>query len=64
MRLEDLARLRVSLSRAKWFIITADHNPDVFKLDGLSLPDTLKRKIEQPQLFASSVLTTAVTGEL
>ncbi|MBA3770346.1 MAG: putative DNA modification/repair radical SAM protein [Blastocatellia bacterium] len=64
VRLEDLARLRVSLSRAKWFIITADHNPDVFKLDRLSLPDTLKRRIEQPQLFASSVLTTAVTGEL
>jgi putative DNA modification/repair radical SAM protein len=63
--LEDLARLRVGLSRAKWFIVTADHNPDVFKLDSASLPDTLRRKVVQPQLFATTpILTTAVTGEL
>ncbi|HVF46558.1 MAG TPA: putative DNA modification/repair radical SAM protein [Pyrinomonadaceae bacterium] len=65
VRLEDLARLRVSLSRAKWFIITADHNPDVFKLDRASLPDALRKRAVQPELFAAlSVVTSAVTGEL
>lgn len=65
LRLEDLARLRVSLSRAKWFIITADHNPDVFKLDRVSLPDVLRKRAVQPELFAGSqVVTSAVTGEL
>lgn len=64
MRLEDLARLNVTLSRAKWFIITADHNPDVFRLDKASFPDVFKRRIVQPSLFETPRLSpTAVTGE-
>lgn len=63
--LEDLGRLRVTLSRAKWFIITADHNPDVFKLDRTALPSLFRRRDEQIPLFAAPAgLTTAVTGEI
>lgn len=65
LRLDDLVRLRVTLSRAKWFITTADHNPDVFRLDRADLPGVFQRRIEQPSLFSEPmILTTAVTGEL
>lgn len=66
LRLEDLVRLRVTLSRAKWFITTADHNPDVFKLDSNAVPNAFRPKLVQPTLFAEGVpiLTSAVTGEL
>ena len=66
LRLDDLIRLRVTLSRAKWFITTADHNPDVFKLDSVRLPNAFQPKLVQGSLFADagSILSTAVTGEL
>ena len=64
VRLDDLARLNVSLSRAKWFIVTADHNPNVFRLDGANLPDVFRRRLIQPSLFETTVVTSAVTGEL
>lgn len=61
----DLTRLRVILSRAKWFITTADHNPNVFQLDRIDLDSKLKTPVVQPSLFdAPSVLTPTVTGEL
>lgn len=65
LRLEDLARLKVTLSRAKWFITTADHNPDVFKLDAAKLPSLVKRNQIQPSLFGKQTsLSTAITGEI
>ncbi|MFN0277819.1 MAG: putative DNA modification/repair radical SAM protein [Pyrinomonadaceae bacterium] len=65
LRLEDLARLRVTLSRAKWFITAADHNTDVFLLDSAKLPSLLKQKLVQPSLFGEQdVISTAVTGEI
>lgn len=65
LRLEDLARLRVSLSRAKWFITAADHNPDVWRLDTAELPSLVKQKDLQPSLFdEQTVLSSAVTGEI
>jgi len=65
IRLEDLARLNVTLARAKWFIVTADHNPDVFRLDHANLPDVFKRRAVQPSLFEPDVPpVTVVTGEL
>ena len=64
LRLEDLVRLRVSLVRAKWFITTADHNPDVFRLDSKAVPDAFRKRIVQPSLFAEPpVPASAVTGE-
>ena len=64
IRLEDLARLRVALNRAKWFVVTADHNPDVFKLDTASLPDKLRKPFVQPTLFAPAPPASVITGEL
>ena len=65
LRLEDLARLNVTLSRAKWFIVTADHNPDVFRLDAVNLPDALKHRAVQPSLFdPATPPISVVTGEL
>ncbi|MEP6922939.1 MAG: putative DNA modification/repair radical SAM protein [Pyrinomonadaceae bacterium] len=63
VRLEDLAKLRVVINRAKWFITTADHNPNVYKLDTDNLADKLKPKAIQLSLF-DSVLNSVVTGEL
>lgn len=66
IRLEDLAKLRVIVSRAKWFITTADFNPNVFRLDAKSLEDKLKPKKQQLSLFANydEAATSALTGEL
>ena len=65
LRLEDLARLNVTLSRARWFIVTADHNPDVFRLDRANLPDTFKPRAIQPSLFEPAAPpVSVVTGEL
>ncbi len=65
IKLADLMRLRVVFSRAKWFITTADHNADVFKLDTANLESRIKSKTVQPSLFeAPAPHITAVTGEL
>jgi putative DNA modification/repair radical SAM protein len=65
IRLDDLKRLRVILSRARWFITTADHNTDVFKLDSLALEDRLKPRIIQPALFDQPLMpTAALSGQL
>lgn len=62
IRLADLAKLRVRLNRAKWFVVTADHNPNVFALDAANLEERLKPKSIQPSLFDNPVLQ-AFTGE-
>jgi len=58
VKLEDLARLRVSLDKTKYFIITADHNPGLQQIDSLHLPKLIKPEARQLSLFG------AVTGEL
>jgi putative DNA modification/repair radical SAM protein len=62
LKLPDLACLKVPLSRAKYFIVTADHNPDVFQLDTARLPARLSPPVTQLSLFETA--TTALTGEL
>lgn len=66
LRLEDLARLRVIINRAKWFITTADHNPNVYRLDAMNLEDRLKPKAEQLSLFAplQEAAASALNGQL
>lgn len=66
IKLEDLAKLRVVLTRAKWFITTADFNPNVFLLDANDLDAKLRRpKNIQPSLFQFlETANTAITGEL
>jgi putative DNA modification/repair radical SAM protein len=58
LRLADLAQLRVPLSKARPFIVTADQNPAVMRLDTVSLPGSFR----QMSLFDSTIA--AVTGEV
>jgi putative DNA modification/repair radical SAM protein len=58
--LADLARLRIVLSRAKWFITTADHNADVFKLDTAELESLITRQPAQMSLFDATPATPAI----
>lgn len=65
IRLDDLKRLRVIISRARWFITAADHNTDVFKLDSLRLESLLKPKTVQPTLFdPAPVMATSAASVL
>lgn len=67
LRCEDLKRLRVTWSRSRFFVITADHNPDLLLLDDLDLKDRLKPPAKQLSLFDSVAPPTnegVVTGEL
>ena len=52
LRLADLVRLRVAISRATPFVVTADHNPDARLLDSADLRDRLLRRRAQLELFA------------
>lgn len=63
IRLEDLAKLRVRLQKAKWFVITADYNPGVYQLDAEKLEEKLKPKVYQPSLF-DDFSNTALSGEI
>jgi putative DNA modification/repair radical SAM protein len=66
LRLEDLAKLRVIVNRAKWFVTTADHNPNVFRLDAQNLEEKLKPKAQQLSLFAdfNEAGISALNGQL
>lgn len=65
LRLEDLERLRVSIGKARYFVITADHNPDAFRIDRGDLSSLVRKGSQQLSLFQSlPYATTAVTGEL
>ena len=58
LRLLDLAKLRIPTKRAQFFVVTADHNPNVRKLDGNGLPQVFTPEPAQLSLFS------AITGEL
>jgi putative DNA modification/repair radical SAM protein len=62
LRTEDLKRFRIAWNRARFFIVTADHNPDALLIDGVNLEDRLKPKETQLSLF--DLGTTAHSGEL
>ena len=61
IRFEDLARLRVSLSRALPFVVTVDHTPTTLRLDALDLRDRLA-PARQLDLFALE--RSALMGQL
>lgn len=60
--LMDLAKLRIPLKRAKYFVITSDHNPDVFLLDANNLKERIKPEEKQLSLF--EIKTSATSGDL
>jgi putative DNA modification/repair radical SAM protein len=47
----DLKKMHVALARAKYFVITSDHNPDVWLLDQENLSLRLRPKAVQLSLF-------------
>ncbi len=60
--LTDLGKLRVPIKRAKYFIVTADNNPDAFLLDSARLEQRLRPDSVQLSLFDAAA--TSLTGEL
>jgi putative DNA modification/repair radical SAM protein len=65
LRLADLARLRIAVSRATPFVITADHNPDAQLIDTLALRETLLGRRAQMDLFAPGAdVRAAIGGQL
>ena len=58
--LEDLKKLNVTMARAKYFVLTADYNPNVFLIDQLQLESRLKPKAVQLSLFDTVTETTPV----
>ena len=64
VRLDDLARLRVAVRKARPFVLTADHNPDALRLDADDLPDRVAPPRGQRQLELFDAAASSVTGEL
>jgi predicted DNA-binding helix-hairpin-helix protein len=62
VRLDDLSRLHISLKRAKPFVITADYNPELLRLDDDKLVDRVLTPDRQLRLFEASA--SATTGEV
>ena len=62
LRSDDLARLRISLRKARPFVITADHNPDALRIDR----DDLARRVASPdrQLLLFEAAGSAASGEV
>ena len=62
IRLDDLSRLRVSVKRARPFVVTADHNPDALRLD----TDDLRSRTmpDNKQLLLFEAKASAVSGEV
>ncbi len=62
LRSEDLKKLRVAWSRAKYFVVTADSNAELANLDKSNLQTKLKPASTQLMLFDTQVST--ITGEI
>ena len=58
VRLEDLAKIKVSISKVRYFVLTADPNTSVHTLDSVRLPDRFKPEPQQLSLFS------AISGEV
>jgi predicted DNA-binding helix-hairpin-helix protein len=62
IRLDDLAKLRVSLPKARPFVVASDHNPDALRIDRDDLRDRVAVPHEQLNLF--ELATSARSGEV
>jgi putative DNA modification/repair radical SAM protein len=62
LTLTDLAKLKISVKKARYFLITADQNPAVKEIDTPHLPKKLATASQQLGLF--EVAETARSGEL
>ncbi len=62
LTLGDLGKLKISVKKAQFFIVTADANPAVRQIDVQRLPERIVPAAHQLNLFEAA--TTARTGEL
>lgn len=62
IRMHDLSKLRVSLPKVRPWILTADFNPEAFRLDRDDLRDRIVRPMEQLELFETT--QSACSGEV
>jgi putative DNA modification/repair radical SAM protein len=62
IRLDDLVKLRVSLTKARPFVLVADHNPEALRVDRPDLYRRVAPRNEQLELFTAA--TSATSGEV
>jgi putative DNA modification/repair radical SAM protein len=62
LTLTDLAKLKIPVKRAQYFVVTADANPAALHIDKPTLPDRVVPAAQQLNLFEAAL--TARTGEL
>lgn len=62
IRMLDLKKLKVAWNRAKYFVLTIDHNPAVKQLDMLDLHQKLRQPTQQLMLF--DAIESATSGEV
>ncbi|CAN5374098.1 putative DNA modification/repair radical SAM protein [soil metagenome] len=62
LRIDDLAKLRISLKKVRPWVIAADHNPDALRIDRDNLRSHVTHVSPQLELFETTV--SARTGEL
>jgi putative DNA modification/repair radical SAM protein len=62
LTLDDLSKLRVSLTKARPFIVTAEHNPEALRIDRDDLPQRVAAPDVQLELFAAA--KSARSGEI
>lgn len=62
LSLADLAKLKIVVKRARYFVVTTDHNPAIRHLDKEALPQKVVTPQKQMGLFEAA--ETARTGEL
>ena len=60
--LEDLVKLRVSLTKCRPFVLTAEHNPDALRIDRNDLAQRVAAPDRQLELFSAA--TSARSGEV
>ena len=62
IRLEDLVKLRVSLTKCRPFVVVADHNPEALRVDRDDLRQRVAPREQQLNLFETA--TSARSGEV
>ena len=62
IRLEDLVKLRVGLTKCRPFVVVADHNPDALRVDRDDLRQRVAPREQQLNLFET--VASARTGEV
>jgi putative DNA modification/repair radical SAM protein len=61
LSLADLAKLKISVKKVRYFVVAADHNPSVHEIDSVKLPKKLQMANAQLPLFETA--RTAQSGE-